>query len=115
MVTYFPLHRFKVMNKIDGFLDECRLTLQKLEDLELYERCHELLLLIKAIEAGDTETYIKMVFDVKGLTKEGFFEKGMTYAQMEKRITKFFGIESVFEYSLIGGGTLINFFDIEKV
>jgi len=103
------------MNKIADFLDECRITLKKLEDLELYERCQELLVFIKAIEAGDTETYIKMVFDVDGLTKEGFFNKGMTYSQMEKKITKFFGIESVFEYSLIGGGTLINFFDIEKV
>lgn len=103
------------MNTIEEYLIQCRATLQKLEDLELYERCHELLLLIRAIEAMDTETYIKMVFDVKGLTKEGFFEKGMTYAQMEERIKKFFGIESVFEYSLISGGTIINFFDIEKV
>ena len=49
----------------------------------------------RAREAG----YIVENFDVAGLTKEKFFEKGISAQSMAERLNKFFGIESIYAFS----------------
>ena len=45
--------------------------------------------------------YIEDNFDIEGLEEAGFLKKGMSLDQIEKRICKFFGLKTIFEYSFI--------------
>ncbi len=75
------------------------LKLEKSESKEDYEHCAYFRDLINAIKTEDIDKYIPLVFDVKEMTKIGFFKKGMTNAQIAERVRVFFDFESVFDYS----------------
>ena len=94
---------------LEDYLEQCESNLRKLESLEMYQRCQEMHDLINSIKERNVANYISLSFDIDGLLKEGFFKKKPTTEQAEKRLVEFFDLESIFHYSLIGGGMLCSF------
>jgi hypothetical protein len=89
--------------KLDDYIYLCEINIKKLEKFENYEQCQYLLDLVNAIKTKNVKKYIKLSFDIKGLIELGFLKKGASLKEIEKRINTFFGINEIFEYSLIGG------------
>ena len=94
---------------LQEYVDQCEVNLRRLESLEMYERCQEMYDLIKSIKERNVEDYIYLSFDLDGLLEAGFFKSKPTIEQAEKRLIDFFDLESIFHYSLIGGGMLCSF------
>ena len=88
---------------IEKYLSELRGDLKFFEQKEHYEWCVGIRDQIKAIEEFDIPAYIRLNFDIKGLTECGFLESGETTDQIADRIRTFFGLESIFDYSIILG------------
>jgi len=78
-------------------------AITKLESIEEYEKCDNLLQLKNAILNKDVEAYIKLAFDVKSLEKTGFLSKNMTIKEIENRVNLFFGYKEIFEFSKVNG------------
>jgi hypothetical protein len=91
---------------LEEYISEYENNLKKFENLEQYEYCKELYDFINCLKEKDVKTYMDFSFDIKGLTKAGFLKKGFTQDQIEERIKTFFDIESIFDYSLIGGSSM---------
>jgi len=73
------------------------------EKAELYEFCAKLVAILNAIEAKDEQAYINLVFDIDDLSKGRFFDGYNTPEERKERLLLFFGLDSIFEYSLIDG------------
>ncbi len=90
------------------YLSSLDKKIAKHENLEHYEECAHVLAIKKSILQKDTNSFISLCFDIKTLTKVGFFKKGMTEEEMANRICVFFDLSNVFEYGEIGLGTRIH-------
>jgi HTH-type transcriptional regulator/antitoxin HigA len=55
--------------------------------------------MIGEIEDAKKKSYILANFDIKNLAKAGFLTSKTDFDEIEKRIMKFFGLRSIFEYS----------------
>lgn len=89
------------------YLDMLSLQIKTLESCEMYEACAKYKKLIDSIKTKDVEKYIYLMFDVEGLTIEGFLNKNDTITDIENRILKFFNLKNIFHYSLMMGGGAI--------
>ncbi len=98
--------RYKGFNDagIELYLDMLSLQIKILEDNEMYESCAKYKSLMDSIKTKDVEKYIHLMFDVEGLTREGFLKKKDSITNIENRILKFFDLKSIFHYSLMMGG-----------
>lgn len=89
------------------YLNKCKDCLKKLENKEHYNQCAYVSKIIKSIEEGDEESYVALNFDVPSLIKNGFLEKeDIVLSKAKIKLRKFFGIESIFDYSLITGAVI---------
>lgn len=94
---------------IELYLDVLSSQIKMLEDNEMYEACAKYKNLMDSIKTKDVEKYIHLMFDVEGLTREGFLKEKDSITNIENRILKFFDLENIFHYSLMieGGPTSI--------
>lgn len=92
---------FFIDDKIEAFIDELLVQLKRLEEKEMYEACTKYEELIDSFKTKNVEKYIRLMFDIEGLTRDGFLDEGDTIEDIEQRIITFFSLESIFHYSLI--------------
>lgn len=95
-------HKVFADDSMDKLVDTLSTHLRILEDKEMYEACIKYEEMIDSIKTKNVEKYIRLMFDVEGLIQEGFLDKKDTITDIENRIKKFFNLESIFHYSLIG-------------
>lgn len=95
-------HKVFADDSMDKLVDTLSTHLRILEDKEMYEACIKYEEMIDSIKTKNVEKYIRLMFDVEGLIQEGFLDKEDTITDIENRIKKFFNLESIFHYSLIG-------------
>jgi hypothetical protein len=95
---------------INQYILQCEQHLNKLEQLEHYERCQDMYDLINALKSKDKKRYIDLSFDIDGLVSCGFLKPKSTYEEIEKRIIVFFHLKSIFDYSIINGGINCSFY-----
>ena len=91
---------------IELYLDVLSSQIKMLEDKEMYEACAKYKNLMDSIKTKDVEKYIHLMFDVEGLTREGFLKEKDSITNIENRILKFFDLENIFHYSLMIEGGL---------
>ena len=88
---------------VNEYIDQLKGTIAKIAQENDFEVCSEAQELVRILEAKDTAAYIKFCFDIKTMTKVGFFKKGMTAFDMAERVCVFFGFDNVFQYSIKEG------------
>lgn len=93
---------------IELYLDVLSSQIKMLEDNEMYEACAKYKSLMDSIKTKDVEKYIHLMFDVEGLTREGFLKEKDSITNIENRILKFFNLKSIFHYSLMLNGELLS-------
>ena len=99
---------------LNNYIRQCEETLKQFENLEEYEDCAELFEFINVLKTRNKERYIELSFDLKELTKIGFFGKNAKVPkplEAEERIKKYFGLKEIFDYSAIGEGRFCVFKD----
>lgn len=101
------------MNKyeltLEEYVNQCESNIKRLEGFEMYEECQQMLDLVNSIKTKNVKEYIELSFDINGLLEARFFKTKPTTEQAEIRLKKFFDLESIFEYSLLGGGMFCSF------
>lgn len=94
------------MNKLTlvEYIEQLDKTIAKLEDQNEYEMCQEAKALKDAILTQNVEEFIRLSFDVDTLEQAGFFNGIlMTVGEIEERIIKLFGYDSIFQYAFRDG------------
>ena len=93
--------------EMDEYLKKLNSAINKLLEIEQYERCANIRDLIKAINEKNVKKYIEINFNIPDMKEISFFKKDATTEDMEEKIKSYFGIDSVFKYSLIVKAVII--------
>ena len=76
---------------------QLRDCLPHFEALEEYECCVNILDRIKAIETGDAQAYVRLMYDRSGLIESGFIAADATWKDLEVSLCHFFGLQSILD------------------